>query len=215
MVGIVCALPRELAPLRKRGPAGCHILAAGIGAQAAERGAHLLAEAEPLTALISAGYAGGLVQAATPGTIVVDTRNGELETFLPPALRGKIVQAGRMVRTPAERARLAEETGAVAVDMESQAVARVAAECGLPFAAVRAITDGPDADLVMDWSRFLRPDGSLRAAAALWSAVRTPKGIAELRQLWYASREASEALSGFLADFLERWSNRPGAGRTR
>ena len=211
MVGILCALPRELAPLRKRQPAGCRILAAGIGAQAAERGARLLAQSEPLTALISAGYAGGLVQAAAPGTIVVDTKDEELEKFLPPALRGKIVQAGRMVRTPAERARLAEETGAVAVDMESEAVARVAAESGLPFAAVKAVTDGPQADLVMDWSRFLRPDGSVRTAAALWSVLRTPKGIAELRQLWYASGKASQALSAFLADFLERWSARPGA----
>ncbi len=214
MVGIVCALRRELAPLRKQAPLGCRILAAGVGAEAAERGARRLAESERLTAMISAGYAGGLVEAAEPGAIVVDARGQELEAYLPAALRGKIVQRPGLVRTPAERSRLAAATGAVAVDMESEAVSQVAAEYGLPFAAVRAITDGPGAELVLDWDRFQRPDGTLRTASALWCAIRTPKGMAELRQLWYASRKASAALSGFLADFLERWSSRPGADMT-
>ncbi len=214
MVGIICALPMELAPLRKRRPAGCRIVAAGMGEQAVESGARLLAKSEPLTALISAGFAGGLVREAIPGAIVVDARNSKLDTCLPPALRGKVLQVDHFVRTREERARIAAETGAVAVDMESETLARVAAELGLPFAAVRAITDGPDKDMVIDWSRFERPDGSLRALAALLAALRTPKGMAELRELWYASRVASNALSAFLADFLERWNGKPGAQST-
>lgn len=206
MVGIVCALDRELAPLKRRSPAGCRILAAGMGLEAAEWGVRSLVKAGPLTALISAGFAGALGGGLGPGAIVVDTRDPELETAMPPAVRGKIAQAERLVRTRAERARIAVETGAVAVDMESGVVARVAAECGLRFASVRAITDGPEQDLVLDWDRFRRANGSLRSAAALLQALRSLKGMAELRQLWYASREASSALSRFLAEFLERWN---------
>lgn len=92
------------------------------------------------------------------------------------------------------------------MDMESAAVARVAADYGLPFAAVRAITDGPEMELALPWDSFRRPDGSLRTAAILLGALRTPKGMAELRQLWYASRDASKALCSFLGRFLERWN---------
>ena len=217
MVGIVCALRRELGPLLKRDPEGCRILAAGMGAEAARRGAQSLidsaADSAPLTALISAGYAGGLVKPALPGTIVVHTGSAELDSALPRAIRGKVVSTDTFIRTSAERAGLAARTGAVAVDWEAAAVARVAAERGLPFAAVKAITDGPDAELVLDWGRYRRPDGSLRTAAAVLAALRTPRGMAELGQLWYASKEASRVLSAFLADFLGHWNKRPGALR--
>ena len=213
MVGIVCALSRELGPLLKSSPDGCRILAAGMGAEAAQRGAQSLVASAPLTALLSAGYAGGLLKPAVRGTIVVDTASAELDTALPPAIRGKVVSTDTFIRAAAERAGLAARTGAVAVDWEAAAVARVAAERGLPFAAVKAITDGPDAELVLDWGRYRRPDGSLRMAAAVLAALRTPKGMAEIGQFWYASQEASQVLSAFLEDFLGRWNNRLGALR--
>lgn len=208
MVGILCALPRELAPLLRRKPAGCRILAAGMGADAALKGAEALVAAGSLTALVSAGYAGGLMEPARIGAIVVDTGDPAIERCLPPAVRGKIALSAMMVRTRAERARLAAATGTVAVDMESEAVARVAARHHLPFAAMRAITDGPDAELVLDWDKYRRPDGTMRTAAGVFAALRTPGGIAEMRQLWYASKEASRVLSEYLFEFLGHWEKR-------
>ncbi len=208
MVGIISALPRELAAFRRQKPAGCRIIAAGMGADAATRGAEKLVASQRLSALISAGYAGGLVAPALPGTIVVDTADSRLSACLPPAARGRIVDATGMVKTPDERARLAAQTGAIAVDMESAAIAQIAARHGLPFAAVRAITDGPDSHLLLDWDRYRDREGRLRTGAAVLGALRTPGGVAEMRLLWYASKKASRALALYLGDFLERWSAR-------
>lgn len=208
MVGIICALPRELAALERRQPRNCVILAAGMGAGAAHRGAESLAASWPLSALISAGYAGGLIAPAMPGAVIVDTTDSRLDACLPAAPRGRIVAAVGMIKTPEDRARLAAATGGVAVDMESAAVADVAARRGLPFAAVRAITDGPESRLVLDWDRYRDSQGRLRTMAAVFGALRTPGGVAEMRQLWYASRKASHVLAVFLEEFLARWNAR-------
>jgi adenosylhomocysteine nucleosidase len=179
-----------------------------MGADAATRGAEAMAASQRLSALISAGYSGGLVVPALPGTIVVDTADARLDACLPTAPRGRIIASTGVVRTPEARARLAAETGGIAVDMESVAVAQVAARHGLPFAAVRAVTDGPDSRLLLDWDRYTDGEGRVRTLAAVMGALRTPGGVAEMRQLWYASKKASRALAFYLGDFLTRWNAR-------
>lgn len=201
---MICAMEREVGPLAKRPPAGCRIVAGGIGAQAAERAARLM----DCSALISAGYAGGLAAPAARGVIVVDTATAVFDYALPQATRatrGRIADSQHMIATPAARAALARETGAIAVDMESAAIARVAAERGIPFATIRIVTDGPGDTLVIDWDRYRRADGSMRTSAAVLSALRSPQGVAELFRLWYASKQASHALSKYLRQFLESW----------
>jgi adenosylhomocysteine nucleosidase len=199
-VGIICALERELGTLIAHPPTGCTIIAGGVGAAAAERAARSLSDA---SALISTGYAGGLAAPAARGVIVVDTDSPEFEHALSRAVRGRIADSQTMVATPEARARLAAATGAIAVDMESSAVARVAAERGIPFAAIRVVTDGPDDTLVIDWDRYRRPNGTIRTTAAVLAALRTPRGMAELLRLWYSSREATRVLSAYLRSFLE------------
>jgi adenosylhomocysteine nucleosidase len=198
-LGIVCALPRELGDLYRNPPPGCRIIAGGVGAAAAERAARSITDA---TALISAGYAGGLAAPAARGVIVVDS-DSPIFDGAPPAIRGRITDSQTMVATPDARARLAALTGAIAVDMESAAIARVARERGIPFAAIRVVTDGPDDTLVINWDRYRRPDGSMRTTAAVLDALRTTRGMAELLRLWYSSREATTALSAYLRSFLE------------
>ena len=205
-IGIICAFERELAPLIAKPPSHCRIVAGGIGAQAAERAARLM----DCSALISTGYAGGLAAPAARGVIVVDTATTVFDYALPQSARGRIADSQTMVATPAARAALAAKTGAIAVDMESAAIAKVAAERGIPFAAIRVITDGPGDTMVIDWDRYRRPDasnpeGHMRTTAAVLSALRSPQGIAELFRLWYASKGATTVLDSYLRQFLESW----------
>src|SRR5438876_11514560 len=148
MIGIVCALERELGPLFRHTPDHCKIVAGGIGAIQAEKAARDLPDVD---VLISAGYAGGIAPPAARGLIVVDTADPRLDHALPQAIRGRIADSQTMVSKRQARVRLAWATGAIAVDMESAAVAKVAGQRGIPFAAVRAITDGPDDDLIIQW----------------------------------------------------------------
>jgi nucleoside phosphorylase len=115
---------------------------------------------------------------------------------------GRIATVDRVIRSATERAELARETGALAVDMESDAIAAVAAAHGLPFCAVRAITDSPRHDLVIDWNRWRREDGGFRLLGVLGQAFASRQGMAEIAQLWYASRLASKHLRLFLAELI-------------
>lgn len=70
---------------------------------------------------------------------------------------GKIVTGDRFVATAAEsRALRAELREALAVDMESGAVAQVCHDFGLPFCAVRTISDRADDAAHVDFPAFLQ-----------------------------------------------------------
>ncbi len=131
---------------------------AGPGADRARRAARALI-AEGSTALLSFGVAGGLDPALGPGTVVLADRlvgpdrsvlgaDAEWRDRLLRAGRDRVVMkigdiAGidRPLQNPGDKASLFEATGAVAIDMESCAVAQIAQDAGVPFLAVRAIAD--------------------------------------------------------------------------
>jgi adenosylhomocysteine nucleosidase len=123
-------------------------------------GALLAAESlvrDGVNALVSFGVAGGLDPAMRPGTIVVphevlteaerlptDERLGRrLGTLSPIIMFG----ADCIVSSAAAKTELFAATRAAAVDMESGAVARVAAQHRIPFAVLRAICDPAEHDL--------------------------------------------------------------------
>ena len=56
-------------------------------------------------------------------------------------VRGGLAGVEQVVAARACKAALRSETGAAAVDMESHIAAAYAAEAGLPFAALRVISD--------------------------------------------------------------------------
>jgi nucleoside phosphorylase len=98
--------------------------------------------------LVSFGVAGALSGELPVGTVidarrVVDESGAVLWEGEPlgasPARVGTILGASRIVDDPAERARLHEQTGADAVDMESGALAR----SGRLVGCLRAISDTP------------------------------------------------------------------------
>jgi hypothetical protein len=66
------------------------------------------------------------------------------------------------------------DTGALAADMESHVVARVATRLGLPFAVVRTISDGADRCLPRAAQAGMRPDGAMDVTAVLASLARRP-----------------------------------------
>lgn len=119
-----------------------------------------------------------------------DARLEALVEQLPNALRGTIIGRDRIMASPAEKAALCAETGALAVDMESHVAARVAARHGLPFAAIRVISDTahdalPPAALV-----GMNPDGSMALGRVLLSLARNP---AQLPALIRTGRHAEVA----------------------
>ena len=105
--------------------------------------------------LISFGVAGGLAPALKPGTCVIgssifddeeerrtDARWAQrLMRIIPGSVYGPIAGVPAPVAHCAAKAAMHRETGAIAVDMESHVVARLAAEHDVPFAAIRVVVD--------------------------------------------------------------------------
>ena len=102
-------------------------------------------------ALVSLGLAGGLAPGLRPGALIVPsevmvgTERFATDPALSQLLGGTTANAlfggDAIVATTAEKHRLYQTTGAVAVDLETAIVARAAATHGVPFAVLRAICD--------------------------------------------------------------------------
>lgn len=72
---------------------------------------------------------------------------------------GSILTVDRIVRTVEEKQILAAESGAMALDMESAAIAAAASACSVPFLAIRGILDPVHEDFTIGFDQFLDAEG--------------------------------------------------------
>ncbi len=95
----------------------------------------------------------------------------------PQVHHGLLLSGDRFVSGAAESLHLrAALPDALAVDMESAAVAQVCADYGVAFAAVRSISDRADADAHLDFDRFTTEVARHYSAAILRLALLTDAG---------------------------------------
>ena len=130
--------------------------------------------------LVSFGLAGALVSGLEPGTLVSASRvvdaDGtvlweEQPLRIPGALTGVVCDAGLVVDDPVARRELARESGAVAVDTESAALAATGRLAGV----VRAISDTPELP-VGRLARAAFPDGRTDRRAVARAFLAEPRG---------------------------------------
>jgi hopanoid-associated phosphorylase len=118
---------------------------------------------------------------------------GRLAARLPEAARGVLLGVNAMVAEAMQKASLHSTTGAVAVDMESHIVARVARRHRLPFAAARVISDAAHHDLPPAVWVGMKSDGEMDLPAVLRSLLANPGQLPAL------IRTGLEAERGFRA----------------
>jgi len=152
-----------------------------------------------LAGVISTGFCGALDPALQVGDIVVGGDSPVQSNR--PFVRGEILSRDRVAVTSAEKAAIRAKTGAVAVEMESAAVALKAAEWGVPFFCVRAVSDTAADNLPLDFNLFRDAEGRFsRGRIALAAMARPFSVMPGLLDLDRSSRRAAEALGEFLAD---------------
>jgi adenosylhomocysteine nucleosidase len=162
--------------------------------------------------LVSFGIAGGLAPSLKPGDIVLSTevidadriwlssdrlrpRISELARQLG-ASEGPVLGAQAILATTADKRRAWQQTGAIAVDIESVAVARAAAALGIPFVVLRAIADPASRDLPPAARLPLRADGKPMLGQVLASLMRRPQQLPTLLSVAREARRALQALVG-------------------
>jgi adenosylhomocysteine nucleosidase len=192
----------------KRGPAV--VLETGIGGDRAATATHWLLDNFDPRLVVVCGYAGALSPNARAGDVflaseVVEPGNDELHwrTTVPAELGdlrvGRLVTVAHLAGRPAAKRALARQTGAVAVDMESAAIAEACQERRVPCAVVRAISDTADTSLSPRLVTLLS-GGRVAPWRVLTALARSP-GLAV--ELWRLARDTRLAARR-LADVLHR-----------
>ena len=109
-----------------------------------------------------------------------------------PCHGGLLISSARLWRDAKDKASVFEITGGRAVDMESGAVAAVAAEAGLPFLAVRAIADRASDDLPALAQHAVKPNGMPAVGRTLAAMLKNPAQIPGTLRL---ARRSAQALA--------------------
>ena len=236
-LGIFVATRWELQAVRRALPtdhivtiagARCHIgqqggriywlIQTGVGPTAARSVAGRVLKAQPMSLVMSTGFACALVPAQV-GDLIVGTsvfsvqadetwkvggdcvlcdavaRPGLLTVARDAGLVtriGTVVSSETVVWQAEEKRRLQHMTDATGLDMESAALAEIAQERGLPMVIVRTVSDLADEDLPLDFNLFLRPTGWVKGMQAL---IVHPSSLAGLNRLRKQSRVAADQLT--------------------
>ncbi|HET9017977.1 MAG TPA: hypothetical protein VFN46_00225 [Acetobacteraceae bacterium] len=207
MPGLVTGLPAEA---RVAAPLGAVEAGGGLPAGAAAAAGRLVAGGA--TALVSFGLCGGLDPSLRAGTLLVPrrVRDGAEEfptdASLSSALGGwsceALAAAGAPVASRAAKRALFLASGAGGVDLESGAVARVAARHGLPFAVLRAVCDPATLDLPPLALVALDAGGRIRLRPMAASLLGRPGQIGALVTLARDAAMARGALVRRVGDIV-------------
>lgn len=198
------------------------IVEAGAGAKRAERATHALIDAHAPRWLLSAGFSGGLIEDLRVGDLVVanalqaasgdETLTLDLHMAPDPRLRlyiGKLAMSNHIVRTIEEKRTIHARTGALAVDMESLAVARVCRERKVRFMAVRVISDDMSVDLPAEILSIVGAKGTIRAGAVVEALWNRPSSLFDMLHLRERANSAAERLALCLTGVLKVLAETP------
>lgn len=197
------------------------LLALGVGKECARIAAEMTIKCYRPDLIISAGFGGGLQNELNDGDIVIGTEvldlyaddgmnvrwrstralsqhsEVQVESNGVRVHHGKILTADDMVLKAATKARLGKATAAFAVDMETSAVAGVAAAHQTDFLAVRCITDNAHESLPEEFNDFFVV-GQLQPSRIIAACARRPRLLLDLARLGYRANQAGQNLARFL-----------------
>lgn len=198
-----------------------HLIETGIGAKAAYPAARAALDVLAVDVVVSTGYAGALGPAGigelVMGTEVLNWTKGHprMRFRNDPALlviardtadlaktpwsQGALVTVDNVVWRATEKQALGTVSGAIAVDMESAAIAQAAGERGLPFLLVRAVSDRADEDLPMNFNLWFAPFGPLRCLLQILKRPSIVRGLYDMKR---HADQASESLRRFFSKLV-------------
>lgn len=211
-----CLAPTAAAIGARAERPGLKLYLSGVGLDRAESACRALLE-EGAEALLSWGTCGALQPGLGAGDLILPRQicvsdgatfttdaawRQRLCTALPerlqPASQASLYSGPQILATPQQKAERAA-TGAVAVDMESAAVARAALQAGIPLLVVRVVVDAADRRLPQLAMDGVDAIGRAHWAAFLPAAARRPWQVFELASLGSNFKRALQTLCAIAA----------------
>jgi len=187
------------------------VVETGIGAERAARAIRWALDSFTPRLVVAAGFARALSVGVSLGQVVVASQVIEPDDLswrvaLPAELGdlfcGRLYTSPRMLTTAAEKKALFDDTGAVAVDMESGPIAEVCVARRVSCAAVRAVSDTSDERLSPELVRLL-DGGDVSMTRVLGALVRQPRLIREFWRLQRSTRLAARNLAEALRRLVD------------
>ena len=178
MMLIVAAVPQELRSFRpgNGSGAGVQCLVTGMGGRAAGEAVRRRLSAGGVNLVVSTGFAGGVRPGFAVGDLVMASEviqassgqrrrrpNASFFGLDGLACTGPFVTVDRVLPEPRLKSEMGARFGAIAVEMESFAVAHAAEEAGVAWVAVRAILDPMETKL--QWWKLFRFLRTMRTAS--------------------------------------------------
>ena len=220
ITGIVVALPEELRTLTqsrlKQGECisvaeNILVTVSGAGSEKAAIAAQRLID-KGAEQLISWGCAGALAPHLKAGDLLIpssiltqDNQRlssqsvwsqqliSELEQGIQ-CYNNELLESASIISLADEKAEQYQKTGALAVDMESAAVARVALKANIPFVALRSIADVADQDLPKAINYAMTAKGVISLPKILFYLCTHPAELIGLIKLGINFNRASKTL---------------------
>ncbi|MFO1464124.1 MAG: hypothetical protein U1F66_10145 [bacterium] len=200
------------------------LVVTGMGPERAGAAARYLFQQFPVTHLLATGYCGGLREGLANGDALLAERcapegepSGGWLADLPllrraeealrladiPVHLGTLLTCAKPVLKVADKELLAARSAAAAVDMESAAILRAAAESGKKIASVtvRFIVDALGDELT-DTGPFLDEDAGVKPISLVREMLRRPKLFKELPDLGRKASRARASLNRFVLRFF-------------
>ncbi|MBD3676714.1 MAG: 5'-methylthioadenosine nucleosidase [Planctomycetaceae bacterium] len=190
-----------------------------VGFAKARTATQALIDAHTPDWVLSAGYSGALQPEMGVGDIVVGNsicdQHGhtiKIDMNMEPnpktGLRvGRLLTADELVLKVDDKRKLGEEHQAIAVDLESLAVAQVCKESQTRFMAIRSLSDDMSEDLPKEILSLMGETGTMRlgaAVGAIWNRASSMKDMWHLREKgMHASRRLAAFLNMLLPKLVE------------
>jgi len=206
--------------LKQGGLQGRNVVVAisGPGQQAAANAADVLLLGHRPQVLLTAGFAGGLTDELTVGDFLLADRI--IKQSGPPIeianrpdtatltgksrlLTGPLLTGDRIVRLPTDKRRLAEQHQALAVDLETYAVAEMCRRRETRCVAVRVISDSVHDELPADIEHLMNQATLMGKLGALTGTLsRRPSRAKDLWKLRETAVHCADRLAKLLAELV-------------
>lgn len=208
------------------------IVQSGVGGEKATAATGCLLKLFKIDLVISTGFAGGLRQGIKIGDLIIAknalyTKHTELaagalkevselpceSTFVRSAMdignekglkihEGNIVTVDELVAQSKAKMFLGKNCSALAVDMETAFVGQAASSAGVPFVAIRSISDDVADDIVLDYKRFVDERGNVKLRSAVSQIFHIVPRFIYVKRMHRKAKAASNTLAAFLPHFI-------------